>query len=82
VLEVKAHNWRAIQLYERLGFVEVGRRMRFYQCGADALLMAKQPSSAGEQEQAGKRYCSTYRGQVQTRSAENTSSSNAADVCG
>lgn len=42
VLEVKAHNTRAILLYQRLGFVEVGRRPQFYACGADALLMARQ----------------------------------------
>lgn len=45
VLEVKAHNQRAIRLYEHLGFVAVGRRAKFYACGADALLMRRQPGS-------------------------------------
>jgi ribosomal-protein-alanine N-acetyltransferase len=40
-LEVKTHNSRAIRLYKRLGFQEVGRRPKFYACGADALLMAR-----------------------------------------
>jgi hypothetical protein len=44
-LEVKAHNQRAIRLYERLGFQAVGRRAKFYACGADALLMRRQPGS-------------------------------------
>jgi RimJ/RimL family protein N-acetyltransferase len=46
VLEVKAHNARAINLYRHLGFAAVGRRARFYADGADALLMARPPPSS------------------------------------
>eukprot|EP00879_Flechtneria_rotunda_P022773 GHRR01024050.1.p1 GENE.GHRR01024050.1~~GHRR01024050.1.p1 ORF type:complete len:253 (+),score=49.10 GHRR01024050.1:767-1525(+) len=41
ILEVKAHNVRAIQLYKRLGFVKVGVRRKYYEDGSDASLMAK-----------------------------------------
>lgn len=44
VLEVKAHNVRAIRLYQRHGFQEVGRRRRFYADGSDALLMSRMTS--------------------------------------
>ncbi len=39
-LEVRADNAAARALYEGLGFTEVGRRVRYYADGADALLMA------------------------------------------
>lgn len=48
VLEVKAHNERAIRLYTRHGFVEVGRRPKFYACGSDAVLMARPPAAANQ----------------------------------
>lgn len=38
-LEVRADNHKAIQLYQRLGFVEVGRRKSYYQNKEDAILM-------------------------------------------
>lgn len=38
-LEVRASNSTAIGLYRRLGFVETGRRPRYYQDGEDAILM-------------------------------------------
>ncbi len=38
-LEVRASNAAAIALYERLGFVAVGRRPRYYDGGEDALTM-------------------------------------------
>ncbi len=38
-LEVGADNRSALALYGRLGFVEVGRRARYYADGRDALLM-------------------------------------------
>jgi ribosomal-protein-alanine N-acetyltransferase len=41
VLEVKARNTRALALYARNGFVEVGRRRAFYADGSDAVLMAR-----------------------------------------
>lgn len=37
-LEVRANNQAAITLYLRYGFVEVGRRPRYYTDGTDALL--------------------------------------------
>ena len=30
LLEVRASNWAALELYRRLGFVEAGRRVRYY----------------------------------------------------
>ncbi len=38
-LEVRPSNADAVALYKRLGFVETGRRKRYYQDGEDALLM-------------------------------------------
>ena len=38
-LEVRVSNGAAITLYRRLGFVEAGRRKRYYENGEDALLM-------------------------------------------
>lgn len=38
-LEVRPSNSEAIGLYRRLGFVETGRRPRYYHDGEDALLM-------------------------------------------
>jgi ribosomal-protein-alanine N-acetyltransferase len=40
-LEVRASNAAAIALYERLGFVAVGRRPRYYDATEDAVLMAR-----------------------------------------
>ena len=39
VLEVRASNAPAIRFYGRFGFVEVGRRRRYYKDGEDARLM-------------------------------------------
>jgi ribosomal-protein-alanine N-acetyltransferase len=38
-LEVRPSNLSAIALYEAIGFVECGRRKRYYQDGEDALLL-------------------------------------------
>ena len=38
-LEVRHSNLSAIKLYRQLGFVETGRRKRYYENGEDALLM-------------------------------------------
>ena len=52
-LEVRPSNREAITLYARLGFVETGRRRRYYQDGEDALLMEyiftdrEEPGNAG-----------------------------------
>jgi len=40
LLELRATNEAALQLYRRAGFVVVGRRPRYYPGGEDALLMA------------------------------------------
>jgi [ribosomal protein S18]-alanine N-acetyltransferase len=40
-LEVRASNATAIALYERLGFVAVGRRPRYYDATEDAVLMSR-----------------------------------------
>ena len=43
-LEVRASNARAIALYERHDFVEVGTRKRYYQDnGEDAIIMTSHP---------------------------------------
>lgn len=39
ILEVNSINYKAINLYESLGFIEVGRRKDYYKQGEDALLM-------------------------------------------
>ena len=39
LLEVRASNENAIALYRKAGFVEVGRRKKFYSDGEDAVLM-------------------------------------------
>ncbi len=44
-LEVRANNAKAIQLYQRLGFVEVGRRKAYYQQKEDAILMRLQANT-------------------------------------
>jgi ribosomal-protein-alanine N-acetyltransferase len=38
-LEVRVGNVEAIALYRRLGFIEVGRRRKYYENGDDAILM-------------------------------------------
>ena len=45
-LEVRASNRAAIALYERLGFVAVGRRPRYYDATEDAVLMSRALGSA------------------------------------
>jgi ribosomal-protein-alanine acetyltransferase len=39
MLEVRATNAAAIEMYKKLGYYEVGRRPRYYSDGEDALLM-------------------------------------------
>ena len=39
ILEVNSINYKAINLYKSLGFIEVGRRKNYYKQGEDALLM-------------------------------------------
>ena len=39
MLEVRASNFGAQQLYEQLGFKKVGLRRRYYANGEDAILM-------------------------------------------
>ena len=38
-LEVRESNLSAISLYRKMGFVEVGKRKRYYENGEDALMM-------------------------------------------
>ena len=38
-LEVRESNVSAIGLYKKMGFIEVGRRKRYYENGEDALMM-------------------------------------------
>ena len=38
-LEVRKSNLSAISLYRKMGFVEVGKRKRYYENGEDALMM-------------------------------------------
>jgi len=45
LLEVRARNLPARTLYERSGFVVVGRRPKYYPDGEDALLMTREPLS-------------------------------------
>ncbi|MBL0058350.1 MAG: ribosomal protein S18-alanine N-acetyltransferase [Elusimicrobia bacterium] len=40
-LEVRVDNRPALELYQRLGFIETSRRARFYEDQADAVLMEK-----------------------------------------
>lgn len=47
VLEVRASNAPAIRFYGRFGFVEVGRRRRYYKDGEDARLMMLPLSEEG-----------------------------------
>jgi [ribosomal protein S18]-alanine N-acetyltransferase len=43
LLEVRADNERAIELYRRRGFTEIGRRPRYYQpSGTDAVVMKRE----------------------------------------
>jgi ribosomal-protein-alanine N-acetyltransferase len=47
LLEVRADNDRAIGLYERRGFTEIGRRRRYYQpSGTDAVVMKRERTGA------------------------------------
>jgi ribosomal-protein-alanine N-acetyltransferase len=47
LLEVRADNERAIGLYERRGFTEIGRRPRYYQpSGTDAVVMKRERTGA------------------------------------
>lgn len=48
LLEVRAGNDPAIALYDRLGFVEISRRPRYYADGVDAIVMRRpRPSGVG-----------------------------------
>lgn len=38
-LEVRGSNLPAISLYKKIGFIETGRRKRYYENGEDALMM-------------------------------------------
>ena len=38
-LEVRESNLPAITLYRKMGFVEMGKRKRYYENGEDALMM-------------------------------------------
>jgi ribosomal protein S18 acetylase RimI-like enzyme len=42
-LEVRADNAGALALYHAHGFLEAGRRPRYYADGADAVLMTRPP---------------------------------------
>lgn len=46
-LEVRVSNLAAQHLYQKFGFVEVGRRNRYYRDGEDALLMTKSLANDG-----------------------------------
>lgn len=50
ILEVRADNIRAIDLYERTGFRAISTRPRYYPDGTDALIMRKplNPSASGQ----------------------------------
>jgi ribosomal-protein-alanine N-acetyltransferase len=41
VLEVRPSNQAAIRFYQKFSFVEVGRKLRYYSDGEDALIMQK-----------------------------------------
>ncbi len=47
-LEVRGSNLAAQRLYQKFGFVEVGRRKRYYRDGEDALLMTRLLATAGQ----------------------------------
>jgi ribosomal-protein-alanine N-acetyltransferase len=49
-LEVSANNEAARALYARAGFVEVGRRPRYYASGADALVLRLDLSAAAAKD--------------------------------
>lgn len=40
-LEVRPHNMAAITLYQQMGYVEAGRRPKYYANGEDAVIMTK-----------------------------------------
>ena len=47
LLEVRADNERAMDLYRRRGFAEIGRRRRYYQpSGTDAVVMRRERTGA------------------------------------
>jgi ribosomal-protein-alanine N-acetyltransferase len=46
-LEVSTRNAAAQALYRRFGFIEVGRRRRYYPDGSDALVLRVELSAAG-----------------------------------
>lgn len=50
MLEVRAVNTRAIDLYERMGFERISSRPRYYADGVDAIIMRKplNPSASGQ----------------------------------
>ena len=50
-LEVRAGNAPAIALYQKFGFVAVGRRPAYYPDGEDALLMTYSSDAAAESKQ-------------------------------
>ena len=51
-LEVRPSNIDAIGLYRRLGFIETGKRPRYYQDGEDAILMEYIFTEKGEDSDA------------------------------
>lgn len=53
MLEVRADNVGARSLYERLGFVRLSERRRYYPDGGDALIMRRARPGAGEGDDAG-----------------------------
>jgi ribosomal-protein-alanine N-acetyltransferase len=51
-LEVRTSNHAAIALYRKLGFIETGRRKRYYENGEDAILMEYIFKENGEERDA------------------------------
>ena len=49
-LEVRVSNLAARQLYKKLGFLENGRRKKYYENTEDAILMTKKLDMEGENE--------------------------------